>query len=152
LGNPYEIKWSDCDDIRGFHIFDTETRELERIINPYKMFHKILYNDSKETFESITEKDYSVYTGSIVKVIVEEKTNPFWFDALLDKLYKNNVANVSVVENFDMEFEEDEIDQAEDTITILSKYIDAMTLDVNKKKLDSLMLTLYNEALDFEIT
>lgn len=116
------------------------------------MFHKILYNDSKETFESITEKDYSVYTGSIVKVIVEEKTNPFWFDALLDKLYKNNVANVSVVENFDMEFEEDEIDQAEDTITILSKYIDAMTLDVNKKKLDSLMLTLYNEALDFEIT
>jgi DNA repair exonuclease SbcCD nuclease subunit len=151
LGNPYEITWSDCGDTRGFHIFDTETRELERIVNPYKMFHKIFYNDSKETFESITEKDYSEYTGSIVKVIVEEKNNPFWFDTLLDKLYKNNAASVSVVENFDMEFEEGEIDQAEDTITILSKYIDSLKLDVNKKKLDNLMLTLYNEALDFEI-
>ena len=31
---------------RGFHIlFDTETRELEFIQNPYEMFHKIYYDD-----------------------------------------------------------------------------------------------------------
>ena len=54
LGNPYEITWSDYKDTRGFHIFDTETRELEHIQNPYRMFHKVFYDDSEETFESLT--------------------------------------------------------------------------------------------------
>ena len=41
LGNPYEITWSDYNAPRGFHIFDTKTRELEFIQNPFHMFHKI---------------------------------------------------------------------------------------------------------------
>ena len=27
LGNPYEIYWTDIEDVRGFNIFDTETLE-----------------------------------------------------------------------------------------------------------------------------
>ena len=38
LGTPYQIYWNDWDDPKGFHIFDTGTRELERIINTYKLF------------------------------------------------------------------------------------------------------------------
>ena len=38
LGPPYEIYWNDYQDPKGFHIFDTETRELERIVNPYGIF------------------------------------------------------------------------------------------------------------------
>ena len=45
LGNPYQITWSDYKDPRGFHIFDTETRELEFILNPYEIFHKIYYDE-----------------------------------------------------------------------------------------------------------
>ena len=154
LGNPYEITWSDYGDDRGFHIFDTETRNLEFIRNPYKMFHKIFYDDSKETFESIKEKDYDKYAGSIVKVIVTTKQNPYWFDTMLDELYKTEVADVSVVENVDLEFEDDDkvIDEAEDTLTILSKYIDTLNIQKDKKELDNLIRTLYNEALDYEIS
>ena len=45
LGNPYQITWSDYKDSRGFHIFDTKTRELEFVLNPFEMFHKIHYDD-----------------------------------------------------------------------------------------------------------
>jgi DNA repair exonuclease SbcCD nuclease subunit len=153
LGNPYEIIWSDFDDARGFHIFDTATRDLEFIQNPYHMFYKIYYDDSKETFESIKEKDYSVYNGTIVKVIVTQKNNPYWFDTMLDELYKADVANVSVVENVDLEFEDDSIvDETEDTLTILGNYIDTLNIhQKNKKELDTLIKTLYTEALDYEI-
>jgi DNA repair exonuclease SbcCD nuclease subunit len=33
LGNPYELTWADFEDPRGFHIFDTSTRELDFIPN-----------------------------------------------------------------------------------------------------------------------
>ena len=41
LGNPYQIYWNDYRDQRGFHIFDTETLELEFIKNPYEIYEKI---------------------------------------------------------------------------------------------------------------
>ena len=31
LGNPYEIYWNDCEDTRGFHLFDTKTLETTPI-------------------------------------------------------------------------------------------------------------------------
>jgi DNA repair exonuclease SbcCD nuclease subunit len=151
LGNPYEITWSDYKDPRGFHIFDTETRELNFIVNPYRMFHKLFYDDSAETFESLSEKDYSEYEGTYVKVVVEKKTNPFWFDSVLDKLEEVNVADLVVVENFsDFDISDDDIvDQAEDTLTILSGYVESLNVE-NKVELDGLMRSLYNEALTVE--
>ncbi len=151
LGNPYQITWSDYKDPRGFHIFDTETRELEFILNPYEMFHKYYYDDEKTTLEQIQSEDYSQYEGCYVKIIVVNRKNHFWFDTLMDKLYKANVADISVAENFDLEDLEgdDIIDEAEDTITILSKYVQSLEID-NKKELDSLMKSLYNESLTME--
>ena len=151
LGNPYEITWSDYKDPRGFHIFDTDKRQLNFIMNPYRMFHKIFYDDSEETFESLTEKDYSEYEGTYVKVVVEKKTNPFWFDTVLDKLEEVNVADLVVVENFsDFDINDDDIiDQAEDTLTILGGYVESLNVE-NKVELDGLMRSLYNEALTVE--
>jgi DNA repair exonuclease SbcCD nuclease subunit len=148
LGNPYQITWSDYKDPRGFHIFDTETRELEFIKNPFEMFHKVYYDDEKLTLESIQNEDYSKYKGCYIKIVIIKKTNPFWFDTLMDKLYAVDVANISVAENFDQDLnlEDDMIDEAEDTLTILSKYVNSLNLD-NKKELENLLTTLYNESL-----
>ena len=52
LGPPYQIYWNDFDDPKGFHIFDTDTRELERIVNPYTLFSKIFYDDIQEDYNS----------------------------------------------------------------------------------------------------
>ena len=116
------------------------------------MFRKFYYDDSETTFESLTEKDYSEYENTYVKVVIQKKTNPFWFDTVLDKLYTVNVANLVVVENFsDLEFMEDDelIDEAQDTLTILGKYVDSLNIE-NKTELNSLMTDLYNEALTAE--
>ena len=116
------------------------------------MFRKFYYDDTDESFESLTEKDYSEYENAYVKVVIQKKTNPFWFDTVLDKLYAVNVANLVVVENFsDLEYMEDDdiIDEAQDTLTILSKYVDSLNIE-NRTELNSLMTDLYNEALTVE--
>ena len=151
LGNPYQITWSDYKDSRGFHVFDTKTRELEFVLNPFEMFHKIHYDDEKMTLESIQNDDYSIYKNCYVKLIIMNKKNPFWFDTLMDKLYAADVADISIAENFDqdLDIENDMINEAEDTLTILSKYVNSLNID-NKKELDNLLISLYNESLTIE--
>ena len=51
------------------------------------MFEKLFYDDTKESFETISNKDYTKYKGKFTKVIVVNKDNPYWFDSMLDKLH-----------------------------------------------------------------
>ena len=70
----------------------------------------------------------------------------------IDSEKKNDIHEIiSIAENFDLEVIEGEemIDEAEDTITILSKYVNSLELE-NKKELDSLMKSLYTESLTME--
>ena len=90
-----------------------------------------------------------------VKVVVLNKQNPYLFDNVIDNLYKAGASDISIVEDFtDIVIENDQelIDQAEDTMTILSKYIDNLTLNVEGEKLKTLMRELYIEALNTETT
>ena len=41
-----------------------------------------------------------------------------------------------------------DIENVEDTLTILNKYVDSMDIQGKKKPLTDLMTSLYNEALD----
>ena len=150
LGTPYEITWSDYNDSRGFHIFDTETRELEFVQNPYRMFHKIFYDDLDKTIEDVVDVDFEPYKDSFVKVVVKTKTNPYWFDMVIDRLEKVAPIEIQVVDahfHKDDVDDEDIVDEAEDTLTILNKYIESMNTNVSKKQLDLLVKELYDEAL-----
>jgi DNA repair exonuclease SbcCD nuclease subunit len=154
LGAPYEMSWSDFDDPRGFHIFDTETRELQFIQNPYTMFQKWFYDDTKWTgFDAINEFDFGATQGSYVKVIVKNKNNPFWFDTYIDRLEKAGALDIQVVEdnlNLQLEDDSDIVNEAEDTLTILTKVVDQWETPVDKKRLDNFLRTLYSEALQVE--
>ena len=154
LGNQYEMTWADHGDERGFHVFDTETRELEFVRNPFHMFHKISYDDTVQDFEYWKKYDYIKMKDCYVKIIAVNKQNPYLFDTIIDNLYKIGVADIAIVEDFTEESIEDDemVNQAEDTMTILSKYIDGLTLNVNSDKLKNLMRELYVEALNTEIS
>lgn len=147
LGSPYEMTWSDYDDPRGFHIFDTETGDLEYIQNPFNMFHKVFYDDSEQ--KNIMDYDFSDLKDTYVKVVVKEKNNPYIFDLFIDRLNASGPIHVQVVEdnlNLDLSDENEIIDEAEDTITIINKYISNLSLQ-DSKPVVQLLNDLYYEAL-----
>ena len=152
LGTPYEIYWNDWDDPKGFHVFDTETRELERIVNPYKIFSKIYYDDSTASYES---HDISQYKDKYVKVVVVNKKDLYQFDKFVDKILTADCHEVKIIEDFsDLDasnVSDDIIENTEDTMTLLERYIDDLTVDLSKDRLKNTMRTLYTEAQDLEI-
>ena len=152
LGTPYEIYWNDHNDPKGFHIFDTETLELERIVNPIRMFEKIYYDDTDKDYAN---KDVSKYEKKFVKLIVVNKKDLYQYDRFVDRLMKANAHEVKIVEDFsDMQADsvsDDIVQYAEDTNTLLNKYIDELEIDLDKDRLKGMMRGLYNEAQDLEL-
>ena len=144
LGNPYEMFWNDVESPRGFTIFDTESLEHQSINNPYRLFYKIFYEDTDhQTFNT------SEYENKIVKVIVRKKTDTKKFEKFIDKLYTCGVADLKIVENFQLdESEEFEAEESEDTMSILSRYIDESETELNKTVIQSLIKEIYQEACE----
>lgn len=152
VGTPSEHTWADYNDERGFHIFDTETRELTFIPNPNKMFYKIQYNDDDMFYNDIVNADYSYLAGKYLKIVVEKRNNSFLFDTLIDSITKVAPQELSVVEDFSeiTNTENVDIDQAEDTMTILNKYVDGLTLPVESDRIKTVLREVYNEAMSME--
>lgn len=151
LGAPYEMNWSDYDGRRGFHIFDTRTREMEFIANPYRMFHKIVYDDVEMTIEDVAQLDTSDLTNTFIKVIVKNRGNPYVFDLFLDRLQQSGAADIKVVEdhmNLDAVDENELLDEAQDTMTILKQYVQNLEFNGDKGKVEKFLHELYSEAIN----
>ena len=146
LGNTYEMYWSDVNDVRGFHIFDTETLEHTPINNPYKLFYNIYYEDAPyQTFN--TEE----YKNKLVKLIVRKKTKPKSFEIFVDKLYSSGVQDLKIVENFSIpENEEFEVDEEENTISILNRYIEDSEVSFDKTIVKGILQEIYQKACEVE--
>ena len=152
LGTPYEIYWNDYDDPKGFHIFDTETRQLERVINPLTIFDKIYYDDTTTNYENVNVEQYK---NKFIKVVVVNKKDLYQFDRFIDKLLKVDTHEVKIIEDFtDLDansVSDDIVENSEDTITLLNKYVDELPVDLNKNRLKNEVRTLYTEAQDLDI-
>lgn len=153
LGSHAEFTWSDYDDPKGFHVLDTETRELTFIENPYRMFSKLWYDDvtpgkEPEGYDLSRVKDMNV------KVIVSNKTDPYRFDMFIARLERVGALDIQIVEDhLNMVYQEDTdiVDEAESTINIFKRYIDQVnTLSLDKDRLGKTIVELYNEAMAVE--
>jgi hypothetical protein len=153
LGSHAEFTWSDYDDRKGFHILDTETRELTFIENSYRMFSKLWYDDVTPGKEP-EGYDLNAVKGMNVKVIVTNKTDPYRFDRFIEQIEKIGVLEMQIVEdhlNLATEVDDDIINEAESTINIFKKYIEQVNSPtLNKEKLEQTIVELYNEALAVE--
>lgn len=149
LGAACQYTWNDYNDPKGFHILDTETRELSFVANPYVIFHKFFYDDLNKNMDEVLIFDETKFKECYVKVVVKNKTNPYWFDMVIDRLEKAGVADLQVVEDhfhLDLEEDGDIVSEAEDTMTILHKYIDGLSIHTDKKRVESIVHSLYVEA------
>jgi len=147
LGNPYEIYWNDCEDTRGFHLFDTKTLETTPVNNTHRLFYKIYYTDN----------DYQLFDASeledkIVKLVVRKKTDTKKFEKFIDKLYASNVAELKIVENFEFNgWFDKELDgdyESEDTMSILNNYIEESEITLDKSIIQKMMNEVYQEACE----
>ena len=144
LGTQMEFTWSDAHDPKYFHIFDTETREMEPVRNPYTLYRKLYYSDDEQS-------DYSDVTGKFVKIIVGERKDHYLFDRYFDKVQAMNPQDLKIVDNvadISAETIEDEKINLEDTTTLLNTYVDALEVDHDKTKLKKMLSELYNEAVN----
>ena len=149
LGNPYELTWQDYNDPRGFHLFDFDTRQLEFHQNTYTMFARLEYDDTG-TLDDLDTLDLQ---GKYVKLVVVNKTDYYKFDKYVQKLYTKGCAEIKIVEDLS-EFNEGEVSSdinLEDTLDVLSNYIDSIQTDADKEKIKTFMRTLYTEAVNIEV-
>jgi len=150
FGTQYQITFSDLNETKGFHVYDTDTREIEFIENPYNMFHSITYNDEEGPVEFRHRVDTHTYLkDAYVKLFVEHKEHPYSFDRFMDKLYDAGVAKITIVEEMNNSdwTQEEIVDLSQDTVTLINNEIDTMDEVKDKERMKRLVRDLYMESL-----
>ncbi|MCX6783403.1 MAG: metallophosphoesterase [Candidatus Levybacteria bacterium] len=145
VGTPYEIVWSDYNDPRGFIILDTNTGETEFIKNPLSLFHRITYDENKIDVKTF---DYEKYRNSYVKIVVMNNKQQWIMDEFLSRFNKIDTIDLQVIDEsimIDTNVDVD-MDQVEDTFSILNNYVDKIELP-DKNKLRTEIIELYLEAM-----
>jgi hypothetical protein len=148
LGAPYEITWSDYKCPKGFHIFDTQTRELTRVPNPLRIHKKLIYNDKTEDYSKKNLKDFE---NTFVKLFISNKTDTDMFDKFVERFHNEiNVHELNIIEDLSSDItssvREDILEQGEDTLTFLGNYIDQIDTTLDRNKLKKFAKELYMEA------
>lgn len=153
LGSPFEMTWNDYNDSRGWHIFDTETGDIEFI--PYKesMFFKVEY-DSKDNSRSWVPYKPEDLSGKFVKVIVTIKNSHYDFDMWLKRIQSYVPQELQVFDNNvsieGIDFDVSDIGEGLSNLEIIESKIDMLS-DSNysaheKNIIKTKMALLYNEV------
>jgi hypothetical protein len=149
LGSQIEFTWNDVNDAKFFHILDTETRDITKVLNPITMFEIIQYDDFKTDYSRI---DVSPYKNKFIKIFVKNKTDPFLFDVFVDKLTDIGVHDLKISETFITDIENIDIAEGiKDTGDLLSAYIDALDTQLDREVIKNIVHKLYTNAQSLEI-
>lgn len=141
VGTPYEITWADCDDMKGFHEFDTETRVIKFIRNPNVMHVKLYYNDGCDI-------DPSHYYHKNIKLYVQSKSDLMVYDNFIDSIRSIDTFDFTIIESDIGDYSSDQDDSIDitDTITIINNYINGLPGLKIKDKVADYMNKIYMEA------
>ena len=150
LGTQYQLSFADVCSKKGFHVFDTSTREVEFVENKNCLFYNLRYDDLDPKFDKIIKKvKFEKYENCFVKVVVLNKKNQKQFDKFIDNLMSVGIQQLQIVEDTSIQskLDDTDVDVGEDTITIIAKEIDGMEDVDDKNKLKLIIKDLYMESL-----
>ena len=109
-------------------------------------FHNVYYEDTPYQLFDATS-----YSKKIVKVIVRKKSNPKEFERFIDKLYSAGVEALKSLKTFDIQVgDEFDIDEDENTLSILNRYIDDSDFEYDKNIIKNIFKDLYRQACEVE--
>jgi DNA repair exonuclease SbcCD nuclease subunit len=155
LGCPWDLIFTDADDVKGFHLWDNKEDTLTFVENPYKMYWKLYYDDTSASSVDdllLSKAGYSKIKGTYVKVYVKGKVNPLFFDRYIQKINASEPASLTIVEDYVQDpKEEEQISITEDTLSILKSsikdYSDLIPSQDKEVQIEKLLSDLYIEAL-----
>jgi DNA repair exonuclease SbcCD nuclease subunit len=153
LGSPYPTMWSDYRDPRGFHIFDTATKSLTFIENPFSLFVRIIYDDANQPHRYVRDLVQSILSpesnckDAYVKVVVKTRTQPFWYDMVLDTLAKVTQDIIVIDDVVVNDNGEEEITTVDiDTPQLMRDYVNSLDIRCDKNQLYTYLEDKYRQA------
>lgn len=146
LGTQYDTTHADTNEIKGFHVLDTITKQIDFVPNSEKMFYRIYYDDTRAM-----NTDFGHLKDKYVKLIVKSKKKQKLFDDYLTAMYAINPAEVNIIEEQDLSITSaDEVDVTKDTLSIIFQDIDGNPDIENPIKIKELMNELYLQSYEIE--
>ena len=95
--------------------------------------------------------DSREFKNKIVKLIVKKKTDQKQFEKFIDKLYNSGIQDLKIVENYVLQESEDfEVEETENTIGILNRYIDESEFEGDKTLIKGILQKIYAEACEVD--
>lgn len=154
IGTPNQINWNDYNEIKGFHILDITTGEVEFIENNVSTKHlKLILNSEEKTiivlgnnkeqhFKIDSKLDYEIFKNHKAKIYID----------------KDNVYNKGIIEKLDNKLfsyrveliekeNEDEISESEEKNQIDFDVIQAIKQNIKTDYQKKVFNDIYNEAI-----
>ena len=107
------------------------------------MHYNLYYDDTPNQLLNTSELE-----NKIVKLVVRKKSKVKDFENFVEKLYRANVAELKIVENYSL-IDEEQLEgslESEDTFSLLQGFIDESESPLNKSVLKNILKETYMEA------
>jgi DNA repair exonuclease SbcCD nuclease subunit len=145
VGTPYELTWSDFNSKGGYWIYDNG--EITLVQNKNSIHKKIYYTDEKDKLKEIYNT-LSDYKNKIIKIVIVQKKHDIVFNQFLTDLEKVEPYSVTIIDNIENNFEEDEeFGDIEDKniLDIIDDYL-KITDNKNENQLKIIFKQLYMQS------
>ena len=87
----------------------------------------------------------------LLRLLLGRKPNQRNLKRFIDKLYSCGIQDLKIVENFTVqENEEFEVEESENTISILNRYIDEAEFDCDSTIIKGILQKVYSQACEVE--